>query len=91
MPKIVKVLITVIVVAAIYATTNWLLGLEAAGTALLVTCIIISGYVGTGWGGRQATKTHENRQELLYGRKANEAPTESGPEEDQDPKNLSEQ
>ena len=88
MSKVVKVLTMMLVVTALVITTEWLFGPEAAGTALLMTGIFIGGYVGTGWGGRQATKTHEYREELLYGKKADEAPKEPGPEKD--PKNPDE-
>ncbi len=53
MSNIVKVVMTPIMVTAIYATTTRVIGHEAAGTALLVTFILIGGYLGTAWGGRQ--------------------------------------
>ena len=57
MSRISKALITVAVIAALTGITEWLLGPQAAGPAFLVMCIIVGGYVGSGWGGRQAAKT----------------------------------
>ncbi|MBT2539053.1 hypothetical protein [Arthrobacter sp. ISL-69] len=69
MSKVYKGLITLLVVAVLTSVAGWLLGPGAAGTTFLVLCIIIGGYLGTGWGGRQATKTHEYREEWLHGTK----------------------
>ncbi len=70
MSRISKALITVAVIAALTGITEWLLGPQAAGPAFLVMCIIVGGYVGSGWGGRQAAKTATYREELLHGKQA---------------------
>jgi hypothetical protein len=62
--KISKPLITVAIIAALSGTSGRLLGPQAAGPAFLVMCIIVGGYVGSGWGGRQAAKTVAYREEL---------------------------
>lgn len=65
MSKTGKVLLTIASVAVLTTAAGFVFGPEAAGTAFLLICVFVGGYVGTGWGGRQATKTDAYRQEWL--------------------------
>jgi hypothetical protein len=77
MKVLLKVLISLLIIAVVTFGSTWLFGPESAGAAFLMICIALGGYVGAGWGGKQATKTEQYRQEWLSKRKeASQAPPE---------------
>lgn len=73
-----KLVISLLIIAAVTLGSTWLFGPSSAGAALLMICIILGGYFGAGWGGAQAKKTDQYRQEWLSKRKeTGQAPPES--------------
>jgi hypothetical protein len=80
MKVLLKILISLLIIAVVTLGSTWLFGPESAGAALLMICIILGGYFGSGWGGKQAAKTDQYRQEWLSRRKeTGQAPPEQSP------------
>jgi hypothetical protein len=80
MKVLLKILISLLIIAVVTLGSTWLFGPESAGAALLMICIILGGYFGAGWGGRQAAKTDQHRQERLSRRKeTRQSPSERSP------------
>jgi hypothetical protein len=80
MKVLLKILISLLIIAVVTFGSTWLFGPESAGSALLMICIALGGYFGAGWGGRQAAKTDQYRQEWLSRRKeTGQAPPERSP------------
>lgn len=69
MKVLLKIVISLLIIAAVTLGSTWLFGPESAGTALLMICIILGAYFGAGWGGNEATKTDQYRQEWLSRRR----------------------
>jgi len=86
MKVLVKILIALLIIAVVTFGSTRLFGPESAGAALLVICIILGGYFGAGWGGNQAAKTDQYRQEWLSRRKeTRQTPPERSPGQPEDP------
>lgn len=69
MKVLLKILISLLIIAAVTLSSSWFFGPDSAGAALLIVCIILGGYFGAGWGGNEALKTDQYRQEWLSRRK----------------------
>lgn len=83
MKVLLKILISLLVIAVVTFGSTWLFGPESAGAAFLMVCIVLGGYFGAGWGGRQAGKTDQYRQEWFSRRKeTGQAPPERSPRSD---------
>lgn len=83
MKMLLKILISLLIVTVVTLGSAWIFGPDSAGSAFLVICIILGGYLGAGWGGNQVRKTDEYRQAWLSRRKAaGKAPDEDLPKQD---------
>jgi hypothetical protein len=83
MRVLLKILISLLIIAVVTFGSTWLFGPESAGAALLMICIFLGGYFGAGWGGRQAAKTDQYRQEWLSRRKETRRTPPERPEDPQ--------
>lgn len=79
-PKIGKVFVVLLISGVVVAMAEWLGGPGAGGIALTSVGVLLGGYYGADWGGAQATKTEEYRQEWLAKRKSSAADTDDTPD-----------